>query len=918
MCAPSRIFRAGPDPREGSDGHPISLCDRVPPGHYALVRGVSHGSLWTAGAYAATYGLRGLILQLGDAETGPPLPASRGLGATPEQLLYADTVDSLLARSPFVGEMPGPVTFRARGLAFGVSMRMGSWALKYPAAAGTELAELRNRTGADFAVADLDTPAWRTDPRAGYAAVVLSAAAQKQFRKSDYAPGTPRLSAHYPLFLTLPQSPASSPGFLSPGGAFEPTANGFTGPKTFPMPRVAAGASASALATAWTWARPWDSAGGSVTQLAVMVDARSGGNVGSVSDLSTDEDPNGGLTVVHPTSSRPFYSVHTGMVVFDDLMAVVARLGIGLGRRPTTWWDFDGPANVTQGIWVPSWSPDPPPVATVDAPWRDPSLGAGLVLELENWKCGHTGGGSGYLPDRVIISGPACAPYRSPVRSWMTWCGQWMTAPAAFSAFDHKVDGLVHTFAGTPSRGDEGLYPLLIEVTGVQGQPGLPVFGRTQMSTSVRVFPRPDAGVAYRPSPPESVPGAGQLHHGGATTDWGHRVPHEWLSADQWCYGAGADSTYVGSVRPSPGGQPVRQNTTVAKALACGSSYIPEHLYTLLDVCNRYGSGAIAPVCNTFESVAEWLGFVYGAAVALTGNDYANLDTDGRGGPYDMMPVPTAVATARAALDPAFMVDLAAPYLYNAWVDANNALSPCFPAIYSQRVTHALTHFADQTGSFPGAHGYDYYPNGSVHHGRGCDSLGLSVSLMMRLPAAIVAAECMKQLIMAGGLVTPPTSGGQTGGGDPPTSGLIPCPVDPGTAVIIDGGRCDDHLASSSRCGCPALDLSGVSGITTGVYPIRSVCSGTLSFRDWDPRPGGGLGIYAETACSDGRRFRYSHLDPASLSLSPAPGSSVSQGTLIGLMGTTGYSDGVHLHFEAWNSAGDAVCPEGLLPSGCP
>lgn len=57
----------------------------------------------------------------------------------------------------------------------------------------------------------------------------------------------------------------------------------------------------------------------------------------------------------------------------------------------------------------------------------------------------------------------------------------------------------------------------------------------------------------------------------------------------------------------------------------------------------------------------------------------------------------------------------------------------------------------------------------------------------------------------------------------------------------------------------------------------------------------GGFGYTVLIDHGDGYSSRYAHMKP---SLSVAPGQTVSQGQQLGIMGTTGTSTGVHLHFE--------------------
>lgn len=76
-----------------------------------------------------------------------------------------------------------------------------------------------------------------------------------------------------------------------------------------------------------------------------------------------------------------------------------------------------------------------------------------------------------------------------------------------------------------------------------------------------------------------------------------------------------------------------------------------------------------------------------------------------------------------------------------------------------------------------------------------------------------------------------------------------------------------------------------------GSGPIRATRSGVVRTASFDPISG----YFVVIDHGGGMSSLYAHMTPG---LMVAPGQSVSQGQQIGTMGTTGYSTGVHLHFE--------------------
>ncbi|WP_155829900.1 M23 family metallopeptidase [Glycomyces tenuis] len=91
----------------------------------------------------------------------------------------------------------------------------------------------------------------------------------------------------------------------------------------------------------------------------------------------------------------------------------------------------------------------------------------------------------------------------------------------------------------------------------------------------------------------------------------------------------------------------------------------------------------------------------------------------------------------------------------------------------------------------------------------------------------------------------------------------------------------------------------GINGET-----VRATAGGTAYFYN---EGGDSYGRWVQIVHSDGSRTRYAHL--ATQVRSPGSSMSVSQGTVIGTVGSTGNSSAPHLHYEQRNSSGSVVTP---------
>jgi murein DD-endopeptidase MepM/ murein hydrolase activator NlpD len=83
------------------------------------------------------------------------------------------------------------------------------------------------------------------------------------------------------------------------------------------------------------------------------------------------------------------------------------------------------------------------------------------------------------------------------------------------------------------------------------------------------------------------------------------------------------------------------------------------------------------------------------------------------------------------------------------------------------------------------------------------------------------------------------------------------------------------------------IDFGGTWGVS-----IPSVTDGTVIFAGWN------YGNEIRIQGTDGYTYLYGHLNSIHVSV----GQTVSMGQEIGLMGSTGYSTGPHLHLEVWDN----------------
>ncbi|NUN64256.1 peptidoglycan DD-metalloendopeptidase family protein [Pseudanabaena biceps] len=88
--------------------------------------------------------------------------------------------------------------------------------------------------------------------------------------------------------------------------------------------------------------------------------------------------------------------------------------------------------------------------------------------------------------------------------------------------------------------------------------------------------------------------------------------------------------------------------------------------------------------------------------------------------------------------------------------------------------------------------------------------------------------------------------------------------------------------------------------------PILAAASGVVEYSSWND---GGYGNMIDIRHADGTITRYAHMNDRFVK----EGQTVTQGQLIGEMGSTGFSTGPHLHFEIRPNGGSAIDPMTFL-----
>ncbi len=105
---------------------------------------------------------------------------------------------------------------------------------------------------------------------------------------------------------------------------------------------------------------------------------------------------------------------------------------------------------------------------------------------------------------------------------------------------------------------------------------------------------------------------------------------------------------------------------------------------------------------------------------------------------------------------------------------------------------------------------------------------------------------------------------------------------------------------------------AGVDMVDRSGTPIVATEDGQILESRESTAPGGGYGHYVKMRGNSGTEHIFAHMVAGSLRTKK--GDRVKQGTVLGGMGTTGASTGVHLHWETW-VGGKPIDPMGWIPA---
>ncbi|MFK4998969.1 M23 family metallopeptidase [Bacillus sp. N9] len=119
---------------------------------------------------------------------------------------------------------------------------------------------------------------------------------------------------------------------------------------------------------------------------------------------------------------------------------------------------------------------------------------------------------------------------------------------------------------------------------------------------------------------------------------------------------------------------------------------------------------------------------------------------------------------------------------------------------------------------------------------------------------------------------------------------MIPSRGTGSLAWPANGGYISSHMGHRWGKLHKGIDIARPSN-----YTIKAADNGVVVSAGWD---NGGYGNKIVIDHQNGMRTVYAHLDSVGVSA----GQTVEKGAAIGVMGSTGHSTGVHLHFEVYKN----------------
>lgn len=124
----------------------------------------------------------------------------------------------------------------------------------------------------------------------------------------------------------------------------------------------------------------------------------------------------------------------------------------------------------------------------------------------------------------------------------------------------------------------------------------------------------------------------------------------------------------------------------------------------------------------------------------------------------------------------------------------------------------------------------------------------------------------------------------------------------------VDGGRINSKFGQREASATGGVGSTDHKGLDIGPpvrgekVPVRAPMAGVVVGAGWR----GGYGNMVEIVDIYGMHHRFGHLDSTSIK----PGDIVTRGQQFAVMGTTGHSTGVHLHYEQRDGDGNARAPQ--------